>query len=228
MTGFVIAPPPRPSTAVLGAPERFPVRRIYCVGRNYAAHAREMGADPTRETPFFFTKPGDAVVETDSEIPYPPLTEDLHHEVELVIAIGSAAQDITVERALEVVWGWAVGVDLTRRDLQAAAKAKGQPWDASKGFDYSAPLGPITSRRQLALPSGAIRLSVEGQVRQQASLSDMIWTPAEIIAQCSRVWRLEPGDLIFTGTPEGVGPIAQGERVRAEIDGLAPLDFTIV
>jgi fumarylpyruvate hydrolase len=228
MTGFVIAPPPRPSTAVFGAPERFPVRRIYCVGRNYAAHAREMGSDPTREAPFFFTKPGDAVVETDSEIPYPPLTQDLHHEVELVIAIGSAAQDITVERALEVVWGWAVGVDLTRRDLQSAAKAKGQPWDASKGFDYSAPLGPITPRKQLAMPNGAIRLSVEGQVRQQASLSEMIWNPAEIVSQCSRVWRLEPGDLIFTGTPEGVGPIGQGERVEAEIEGLAPLTFTIV
>jgi fumarylpyruvate hydrolase len=228
MTGFVIATQPRPSLPVLDVSERFPVRRIYCVGRNYAAHAREMGADPTRETPFFFTKPGDAVVETDADIPYPPLTQDLHHEVELVIAIGSAGQDLTLENALERIWGWAVGVDLTRRDMQNEAKAKGRPWDASKGFDYSAPIGPITPRARLALPHGDIRLTVEGQVRQHGQLSDMIWNPAEIVAQASHLWRLEPGDLIFTGTPEGVGPIQPGERVEARIEGLAPLDFTIV
>jgi fumarylpyruvate hydrolase len=228
MTGYVIAPPARPSVPVDGVPERFPVRRIYCVGRNYAAHAREMGGDPTREAPFFFTKPGDAVVETDSDIPYPPLTEDLHHEVELVLAIGAAGQDLSLENAAERIWGWAVGVDLTRRDLQAEAKAHGRPWDASKGFDFSAPLGPIVPRRQLASPEGRIRLSVEGQLRQDGRLADMIWSPAEIVAQASHLWRLEPGDLIFTGTPDGVGPIGPGERVEAEIDGLPPLTFTIV
>lgn len=228
MTAYVFAPPVQASAAVLDTDERFPVRRIFCVGRNYAAHAREMGADPTREPPFFFTKPADAVVESGSEIPYPSATGALHHEVELVIAIGGTGEGVSPAQAHELVWGWAVGVDLTRRDLQNAAKPKGHPWDSGKAFDRSAPLGPITPKSRLARPEGGIRLSLDHDLRQDGRLSDMIWNPFEIVAEASRLWRLAPGDLIFTGTPEGVGPIERGQRVQAEIDGLAPLRFAVI
>jgi fumarylpyruvate hydrolase len=228
MTAYVFAPPVQASAAVLGADERFPVRRIYCVGRNYAAHAREMGADPTREAPFFFTKPADAVVESGSEIPYPSATYVLHHEVELVIAIGGVGEAVSPAQAQDLIWGWAVGVDLTRRDLQNAAKAKGHPWDSGKGFDCAAPLGPITPKSRLQRPDGRLRLSVDGDLRQDGQLSDMIWNPYEIVAEASKLWRLAPGDLIFTGTPEGVGPIERSQRVQAEIEGLAPLRFAVV
>jgi fumarylpyruvate hydrolase len=228
MTAYVFAPPAQASAAVLDTDARFPVRRIYCVGRNYAAHAREMGADPTREAPFFFAKPADAVVESGSEIAYPSATGMLHHEVELVIAIGAAGEAVSPAQARELIWGWAVGVDLTRRDLQNAAKAKGHPWDSGKGFDAAAPLGPITPKSRLARPEGRIRLSIDGDLRQEGRLSDMIWNADEIVAEASKLWRLAPGDLIFTGTPEGVGPIARSQRVLAEIDGLAPLRFAVI
>lgn len=228
MASFVFAPPVQPSVAVLGQAERFPVRRIYCVGRNYAAHAREMGSDPAREAPFFFSKPADAVVENGAEIAYPSITSNLHHEVELVIAIGGEGKDLALDKAADLIWGWAVGVDLTRRDLQNAAKAKGQPWDSSKGFDRSAPIAAITPKSQLDQARGRIRLSVDGTARQDADLADMIWNPIEIVAECSKLWRLAPGDLIFTGTPEGVGPIERGQHVTAEIDGLSPLSFRVV
>jgi fumarylpyruvate hydrolase len=228
MTAFVFPPAAQPSATVAETGERFPVRRIYCVGRNYAAHAREMGGDPTRERPFFFTKPSDAVVENGAEIPYPSATSDLHHEVELVIAIGKGGEAVSPAQAHELIWGWAVGVDLTRRDLQNDAKKAGRPWDSGKGFDRAAPLGAITPKSRLDRPQGRIRLAINGQVRQEAPLADMILSPYEIISEASKLWRLEPGDLIYTGTPEGVGPINRGERVEAAIDGLAPLSFTVV
>ena len=217
------SPAPLP---VVGRSESFPVRRIFCVGRNYGAHAREMGADPSREAPFFFTKPAEAVI-TNAEVPYPSMTADLHHEVELVCAIGGEGADLTPATAAELLIGWAVGVDLTRRDIQAEAKTQGRPWDAAKGFDASAPCGPLTLG-SLPHPDGAIGLSVNGAVRQSGRLGDMIWSPAEVVAQASRLWRLKPGDLIFTGTPEGVGPVVRGDRVEASIEGLAPLAFTLI
>jgi fumarylpyruvate hydrolase len=196
------------------------------VGRNYAAHRREMGGDD-RDPPFFFSKPADAVVASGSQIPYPSATADLHHEVELVAALGAGGADIAVDDALALVFGYAVGVDLTRRDLQGAARAKGQPWDAAKGFDNSAPIGDIRPANGPP-PQGRIRLSVNGAIRQDATVADMIWNVAEIISQASKLWRLEPGDLIFTGTPEGVGPLVRGDRVEGEIDGVGALDFRVI
>ena len=220
MTEWLFTPAPTPSLPVVGDGRRFPIRRILCVGQNYAAHVREMGGDESRPEPFFFSKPADAVV-TDGEDPaYPSSTTNLHHEVELVVAIGTA-DDGTIKAI-----GWAVGVDLTRRDLQAAAKEKGRPWDASKGFDQSAPCGPITLGA-LPDPSAAIALSVNGAVKQSGDLSDMIWNPQEIVEKAGELWTLQPGDLIFTGTPEGVGPVIAGDRVEASIGGLATLIFTV-
>jgi fumarylpyruvate hydrolase len=227
MSGFVISPPPRPAVPVEGG-GFFPVRRIWCVGRNYAAHAREMGHDD-REPPFFFAKPSDAVAPGGGDIPYPPDTADLHHEVELVLAIGLGGRDIPAALALEHVFGYAVGIDLTRRDRQAEAKKAGRPWDLAKGFDRSAPIGDI---RPVApeghLRSGRVLLSLDGQVRQQADVTEMTWSPAEIIAALSRSVELAPGDLIFTGTPEGVGPLARGQAVVAHIEGLLPLLMRLV
>jgi fumarylpyruvate hydrolase len=226
MDSFIFAPPAYATVPIIDTAALFPVRRILCVGRNYAAHRREMGGDD-RDPPFFFAKPADAVAPPGTAVPYPSATADLHHEIELVAALGRAGQDVSVEAALDLVVGYAVGVDLTRRDLQNAAKAKGQPWEAGKGFDVSAPISAIR-RWQGDPPSGAIRLSVNGSVRQEGSLADMIWSIPEIIAQASRLWRLAPGDLIFTGTPEGVGPLVRGDRVEGEVEGVASLDFTVV
>jgi fumarylpyruvate hydrolase len=185
-----------------------------------------MGGDD-RDPPFFFAKPADAVVASGAEIPYPAATADLHHEVELVAALGAGGADVSVEAALALVFGYAVGVDLTRRDLQAAARAKGQPWDAAKGFDDAAPIGPIRPWEGPA-PQGRIRLTVGGQIRQDASVADMIWNVAEVIAQASSLWRLAAGDLIYTGTPEGVGPLVRGDDVTADIEGVGDLAFRIV
>ncbi|MEO8811845.1 MAG: fumarylacetoacetate hydrolase family protein [Caulobacteraceae bacterium] len=226
MVGYPFPPPPRPVVSIVGTDEVFPVRRIYCVGRNYAAHRREMGGDD-REAPFFFAKPADAVVPCGGEVAYPPATHDFHHEVELVVALGGGGRDVAVADALDLVFGYAVGVDLTRRDLQAAAKDKGQPWDAAKGFDASAPISAFR-RSEGAPPTGAIRLFVNGRSRQAASLSDMIWNVPEIVAEASKLWRLAPGDLIFTGTPEGVGPLVRGDEVEGAIDGVGDLTFRIV
>jgi fumarylpyruvate hydrolase len=225
MAEHVIAPPARPTVPVEGETRSFPVRRILCVGRNYAAHRREMGGDD-RDPPFFFSKPADAVVPPGRDPAYPTCTQDLHHEMELVVAIGAEGADVPPDAALSLVFGYAAGVDLTRRDLQAAARGKGQPWDAAKGFDDSAPISVIRPWRGAA-PQGRIRLSVNGQVRQDASLSDMIWNVAEIVSEASRLWRLKPGDLIFTGTPEGVGPVVRGDRVDGEIEGVGRLAFEI-
>jgi len=226
MVDFVIPAPAVPSVAVAGRAERFPVRRIFCVGRNYAAHAREMGHDPDREDPFFFSKPADAVVDSGATIPYPPLTSDLHHEIELVVAIGTGGSDIPAESALSHVWGYAVGIDFTRRDLQAEAKKAARPWDWAKGFDNSAPCGPLHPVNRVGHPSvGRIWLEVEGEIRQDGNLSDQIWPVADVIAFCSRSIQLQPGDLIFTGTPDGVGRVEPGQRVNGGIEGLGEISI---
>ena len=225
MADFVIAPPPVPVVPVEGDAGGFPVRRILCVGRNYAAHRREMGGDD-RDPPFFFAKPADAVVPPGRDPAYPPHTMNLHHEIELVVAIGGAGADVPVESALKLVYGYAVGVDLTRRDLQNAAKDKGHPWDASKGFDDSAPISAIR-RWTGPAPQGRIAISVNGAVKQDAVVADMIWTVAEIVSEASKLWRLAPGDLIYTGTPEGVGPLVRGDRVEGEVEGVGAISFKI-
>jgi fumarylpyruvate hydrolase len=213
-----------PTIAIDGTSDRFPVRRIFCVGQNYAAHAREMGGDAARPAPFFFGKPGDAVVPSGAVLTFPTRTAEVHHEVELVVALGSGGSDIDAGAALATIFGHAVGLDLTRRDLQAAAKAAGRPWDMAKGFDESAPLGPLV--RGAPPASGAIALTIDGETRQSGDLSDMIWNVAEIIANLSTYVRLAAGDLIFTGTPAGVGPIRRGETVRGTIAGLPPITIT--
>jgi fumarylpyruvate hydrolase len=227
MTDFVFAPAVPPSVAVAGSTSRFPVRRVFCVGRNYAAHAREMGKDPERDPPFFFTKPADAVADTGTTIPYPPLTKNLHHEIELVVAIGKAGSAISAGEALDHIWGYGVGIDLTRRDLQEDAKANGRPWDWSKGFDLSAPCAPIVPATSGHPQSGRIWLSVNGSVRQDADLAELIWPVRAIIAFCSEAVTLRPGDLIFTGTPAGVGALQPGDRVRGGIDGLGEIEIAI-
>lgn len=228
MPETVLPLPPTPTVAVVGTDARFPVRRIFCVGRNYAAHAREMGKDPDREPPFFFTKPADAVVNSGTTIPYPPLTRNLHHEIELVVAIGEAGLDIPVEKALGHVWGYGVGIDLTRRDLQEEAKRMSRPWDWSKAFDQSAPCGPLTPVSEIGHPSsGRIWLSVNGEIRQDADLSELIWPVADVISICSRSVRLQPGDLIYTGTPAGVGTLQPGDKVEGGVDGLGTITIQI-
>ena len=225
MVEFALAPSPVPVVPVEGQTGGFPVRRILCVGRNYAAHRREMGGDD-RDPPFFFAKPADAVVPPGRDPAYPPRTANLHHEIELVVAIGAAGRDVAVGDALALVYGYAVGVDLTRRDLQNAAKDKGHPWDASKGFDDSAPISAI--RRWTGdPPQGRISISVNGAVKQDATVADMIWNVAEIISEASKLWALAPGDLIYTGTPEGVGPLARGDAVEGEVEGVGKLAFRV-
>ena len=226
---YVIPAPAQTSVEVAGSSERFPVHRIYCVGRNYAAHAREMGMDPEREPPFFFSKPADAVVPNGAPVPYPPRTGNLHHEIELVVAIGAGGRDIPLADALAHVFGYAVGNDLTRRDLQFAAREKGQPWDVSKGFDRSAPVTAIRRATEVGHPErGRIWIEVNGEPRQQADLSEMIWSVPEIVAELSTLFELAPGDLIFTGTPAGVGPVQRGDSLVGGIDGLETLRTTIV
>jgi len=226
MTTYVFPPNAIPTVPVEGSDAVFPVRRILCVGRNYAAHAREMGAD-SRDPPFFFGKPADAVAPLKSQIAYPPATRDLHHEIELVVALKSGGADMNPDQALEAVFGYAVGVDLTRRDLQGAAKAKGHPWEAGKAFDESAPISAIRVM-PAPPPEAAVTLSVNGQERQRGAVGDMIWTVGEIVAKASALWTLAAGDLIFTGTPEGVGAIARGDVVVGEVEGVGRLEFTVV
>jgi fumarylpyruvate hydrolase len=207
--------------------EVFPVRRIYCVGRNYAAHAREMGHDPNREPPFFFMKPADAIVPNNSRIPYPLKTSDYHHEIELVVALKGGGVNVPVEKALELVYGYAVGLDMTRRDLQSEAKKLQRPWDMGKGFDQSAPCAPITPAAEFGRPDkGAIWLQVNGKVRQSGDLSDLIWSVAETISYLSGLVELAPGDLIYSGTPEGVNAVVKGDTLHGHVDGLT--DLTIV
>ncbi|WLT33255.1 fumarylacetoacetate hydrolase family protein [Geothrix sp. PMB-07] len=225
----VLPIPAVPFIPVQGSSAGFPVRRIYCVGRNYAEHAREMGNDPTRETPCFFSKPHDAVVPGGGQVAYPPATSNLHHEVELVVALAKGGHDIPVAEAPDCIFGYAVGIDLTRRDLQSKAKDKGQPWDTSKGFDQSAPISPITSVAAGGWrDSGAIWLAVNGVEKQRGDLAQMTWSVPEVIAHLSGLFTLAPGDLIFTGTPAGVGPIVRGDRIRCGIDGLGELEIVLV
>jgi fumarylpyruvate hydrolase len=226
---YVVSRPPEPSVEVADSEARFPVHRIYCVGRNYAEHAREMGMDPEREPPFFFSKPADAVVANGAPVAYPPRTANLHHEIELVVAIGRGGRNIETGGALEHVFGYAVGNDLTRRDLQFHARERGQPWDVSKGFDHSAPISAISPAREVGhFDSGAIWLEVNGETRQKADISELIWSVPEIIAELSTLFELQPGDLIFTGTPAGVGPVKPGDSLVGGVDRLETLRTTIV
>lgn len=224
---FVIPAPPRPAAAVAGG-GLFPVRRIFCVALNYAEHAREMGKEPGAEPPFFFAKPADALVADGATIPFPGMTGNLHHEIELVVALQSGGADIPAARALDCVYGYAAGIDLTRRDLQTEARNAGRPWDMSKGFDNSAPIGAIQPAARIGHPArGRISLSVNGAPRQQGDLSDLIWSVPQIIAELSRFVALAPGDLIFTGTPPGVGALVPGDRAEGEIAGVGAVAVTI-
>jgi len=223
---FVIDPPP-PVTIPVEGGGAFPVRRVYCVGRNYAAHAREMGADPNREPPFFFAKPADALWSA-AIVPYPPATQALHHEIELVVALKGGGADLSHDQALAAIYGYAVGIDLTRRDIQDVAKKAGRPWEMAKGFDASGPIGPLHPAAKIGhTAKGAITLAVNGQPRQKGDLADMIWPVPEMLMQLSSLVRLAAGDLIFTGTPEGVGAVAIGDRLDGKIEGVGALSVTI-
>lgn len=225
---YVFEPAPRPTVAVDESAQRLPVRRIFCVGRNYAAHAREMGKDPDRDPPFFFTKPADAVVDTGEIIAYPPETENFHYEAELVVVIGKAGRNISEGDSLSHVWGYAVGNDLTRRDLQLKAREQGRPWDWGKAFDRSAVIGPVHSVEQVGhLSKGGISLTVNGEVKQNADLADLIWSVPEVISILSHSMELRPGDLIMTGTPAGVGPLVEGDTCVVSIDGLGTIETQI-
>lgn len=221
---YVIDIGPVPSLAVEGSDARFPVGRIYCVGRNYADHAREMGHDPDREPPFFFMKAANSVVPSGSTLAYPVGTKDVHHEIEMVVAIGKGGKNIPVEKALEHVWGYAVGLDMTRRDLQGEAKKAGRPWEMGKSFDESAPVSALRPASAVGHPAkGAIWLKVNGQVKQQGDLAMQIWSVPEQINYLSNLITLQPGDLIFSGTPAGVGPVKAGDKLEGHVDGVGEL-----
>ncbi|WP_136066577.1 fumarylacetoacetate hydrolase family protein [Modicisalibacter radicis] len=229
MTDYIFDPPPVPSVAIDGDEKRLPVRRIFCVGRNYEAHAREMGRDPSREFPFFFTKPADAIVPDGSEVPYPPETKNFHYEMELVVAIGKAGFQIPVEQANDYIFGYAAGNDLTRRDLQLEAREKGRPWDWGKAFDESAVISPIRRVSDIGHPSrGRIWLAVNDEIRQDQDIADLIWDVQEIVSILSHTMRIRPGDLIYTGTPAGVGPLEVGDKVTGGIDGIGDHSIVIV
>lgn len=221
---YTFPPPPIPTLPVVGSDKRAPIHRVYCVGRNYAEHAIEMGSDPDREPPFFFYKPADAVVAGGGKVPYPPMTEDLQHEIELVVMLGRGGRDIAVAQALDCVYGYAVGIDLTRRDLQGEAKKTGRPWDMGKGFDHSAPCSPVNPVSAIGHPTqGAIWVRVNGAIRQSGDLNQQIWKVEETISYLSRFVALAPGDLIFTGTPAGVGRVGPGDRLEGHIDRVGEL-----
>jgi fumarylpyruvate hydrolase len=230
----LVIPAPEPVLLpVTGTEARFPVRRVYCVGRNYAAHAREMGFDPDRDPPFYFCKPADAILPVAAgqvlELPYPTLTQNYHYEAELVVAIGKGGLNIARERALDHVWGYAVGLDMTRRDLQIAMREKGRPWEIGKAFDASAPIGPLYPAAAFAgVETAGIWLTVNGTRKQDSNVSHLIWSVAETIADLSRYFRLEPGDLIYTGTPEGVGAVVPGDLMEVGVDGLGTIQARVV
>lgn len=225
---FVFPPPPTASLPVHGRAERFPIRRVYCVGRNYAEHAREMGHDPDKDPPFFFQKNPDNVVHG-RDIPYPPATADLHFEIELVVALGRGGENIAEAAALDCVFGYAVGLDLTRRDRQGEAKKLGRPWEVGKAFEHSAPCSEIVPAAAIGHPDrGAIRLDVNGERRQSGDLGQMIWKVPETIAYLSGLFRLAPGDLIMTGTPAGVGAVVRGDRLEGAVEGVGVLQVAIV
>jgi len=229
MTDYVFDPQPVSSVAIEGDNKRFPVRRIFCVGRNYEAHAREMGRDPNREFPFFFTKPADAIVPDGSDVPYPPETQNFHYEMELVVAIGKAGFQVPVEEANDYIYGYAAGNDLTRRDLQLEAREKGRPWDWGKAFDESAVISPLRKARDIGHPTeGRIWLAVNDEIKQDQDITDLIWDVQEIVSILSHTMRIRPGDLIYTGTPAGVGPLQVGDKVTGGIDGIGDHSITIV
>lgn len=230
---YVFEPAPRVTVPVAGSDALFPVRRVYCVGRNYAAHAREMGFDPDRDPPFFFCKPDNSIVVAPPgqtvDIAYPPHTADFHHEIELVVAIGKGGRDIPAERALEHVWGYAVGLDMTRRDLQLKLRDKGRPWELGKAFDQSAPIGPIHPASSVGhIDKGAIWVQVDGADRQRSDVTHLIWSVPEVIAHLSMYFELQPGDLIYSGTPEGVGAVKPGQTLRGGVDGLGEISVHVV
>ncbi|MGE4069976.1 MAG: fumarylacetoacetate hydrolase family protein [Lysobacterales bacterium] len=222
---YIFAAPPTPSVPIAGRNERFPVHRIYCIGRNYAEHAREMGHEPEKGTPVFFMKPADAVVSDGRNPGFPMATSNLHHEVEMVVALSGGGRNIPLEHALELVYGYSVGVDLTRRDLQAAAKVKGNPWDTAKGFDDSAPIGHIVPARGRHPIGERLELHVNDQMVQGATIADMLWSVPEIIVELSKLYELRGGDLIYTGTPAGVGPLQREDQVHCSLEGWCELEF---
>jgi len=229
---YLFEPAATTSLPIAGSDQRFPVRRVYCVGRNYAAHAREMGFDPDREPPFFFCKPADAVLVAPAgqtvTMRYPTHTADLQHEVEMVVAIGRGGRDIATTDALKHVFGYGVGIDMTRRDLQAQAKKTGRPWEVSKGFDQSAPMGPLTPASRIGHPTrGAIWLQVDGTDRQRSDIDQLVWSIPEMVANLSTLFELQPGDLIFSGTPEGVAKVERGQTMRAGVDGLGEISVRV-
>ena len=228
MTTYAFAPPPRVTAGIAGSDALFPVRRIWCVGRNYAAHAREMGYDPAREPPFFFGKPADALHPETEAVPFPSATRDFHHEVELVVALARGGRDIPAAAAQDAIFGYGIGIDWTRRDLQAEAKAQGKPWDAAKGFDHSATLGPLHPAAAVGHPASArIWLAVNGVLRQDADIATLIWSVPEVIASLSRLFEVRAGDLIYTGTPAGVGAVHRGDRIACGIEGLGEIETLI-
>jgi fumarylpyruvate hydrolase len=225
---LLFAPQPQPSVAVVGTAARFPVGRIFCVGRNYADHAKEMGVEVDREAPFYFLKHAGAIVPSGATVPYPPGTDNFHYEMEFVVAIGAPAFGVSVEKAMDVVYGYACGLDMTRRDLQLSARAKQRPWDFGKDFERSAVITPILPKAGFAeIGPQRITLAVNGAVKQDAHLSDLVWSVAELVSHLSRYYHLVPGDLIYTGTPAGVGPVVAGDHVTGSIDGLPPIELTI-
>ena len=226
---FVIPAPPFPSLPVTGSAQRFPVRRVYCVGRNYAAHAIEMGHDPDREDPFFFQKNPDGLVPGGGAFPYPAATSDVHHEIELVVALGSGGADIALDDALSHVYGYGVGIDMTRRDLQAVAKKAGRPWEVAKAFEHAAPCSAIVPATGIGHPAkGAITLEVNGEERQRGDLAQLIWKVSDIISFLSGLFTLTAGDLIFTGTPSGVGPVTRGDRLRGRVASVGEIEVEVV
>ncbi len=226
---YVISTTPRPAVAVSGKQAQFPVRRIYLVGRNYAAHAREMGHDPNREQPFFFQKPADAILPSGGDFPYPPLSDNVHHEIEQVVALGSGGKNIATSAALDHVYGYAVGIDITRRDLQQQMKKQGRPWEIGKSFDCSAPITEIVPASVCGHPQeGRVWLEVNGESRQEGNLNQLIWSVPEIIATLSTQFELAGGDLIFTGTPAGVGPILPGDQITGGVDGIAEIAISVL
>ena len=228
MPDFVIPAPAITSVPVVGGGS-FPVRRVFCVGRNYAEHSREMGSDPDREPPFFFMKPADALLTSDADMPYPAQSKDLHHEMELVIGLAEGGVDIAEADAMRHVWGYAAGLDMTRRDIQNAAKKEGKPWDMGKGFDHSAPIGLMVPASKVANPGkGLIELKVNGKVRQSSDQSKMIWNIPEMISYLSRLVRLAPGDLIYTGTPENVAAVQRGDLLEGVVEGVGTVRTRIV
>ncbi|MDR6432639.1 fumarylacetoacetate hydrolase family protein [Brucella pseudogrignonensis] len=229
MTNYVFQPSPQPYVPVKGTEARFPVHRIYCVGQNYADHAIEMGGDPTRNPPFFFQKNPDNLVIDGGDFPYPPKTEDVHHEIELVVALKTGGKDIAVETALDHVFGYAVGIDMTRRDLQAVAKKAGRPWEVAKAFEHSAPCSAIVPVSETGHPESAgISLKINGETRQSGNLNQMIWKVAETISYLSSLFELQPGDLIYTGTPAGVGAVQRGDVLQGNVDGVGSISVKVV